>query len=539
MKRLLVLIPILIGSFLPVMVAAQSIRPAGVRIQPPQARRSPENSSSGMGGLNIASNGFQAQFDAAIVKHFQKKNIPGLVVLMARDGMVTYQKTLGFADIENGIPMTKDKVFRLASVSKWVAGIMALKMEQDGQVDLNSKLKDYLTEIPDHHHSSRIIDTLTCRAGIRHYSDAKSPLSPTGWEGESFESAELPVEHLWNDPLAAPYSIYHYSTMSYCFAARALELASGRTCKELIRDKISNPFGISTLRAEDLDLSIAQRVKYYQPIDNNNLSQGNELIADLERIEWKVYGGGLECSAYDLLRLGMKLCGGQILGQSQLNRMLKPVDNQSSYNIGCNAGVENGNRLLAKSGGQDGVSTYIWMVPEKQMVMVVLANRREGSDAMGLGKKLRKIALGTNKAGNRKPDLIVEDFQRTGNAYYANGKLNVPVSYRIRNQGGGGTTVPVANAIRFGSNWYHTAFMSTLPPGTGKTVQATVRIQDPGKIYAGRTITLVAAADAPITAGDSSIQSEARVEESFESNNTKTIQFKAPGGISGLSGTRQ
>lgn len=482
----------------------------------------------GMGGF--ASNTFKAQFDTEIQNHFDSKNLPGVVVLMARDGMLVYRKAIGFADIANQTPVTQNHVFRLASVSKWVGAVMALRMEEQGQINLNAKVSSLLDGIPEHH-TSRVIDTLTCRAGIRHYGGTASSLSPSNWGSTLYDSALATAPNLWNDPLAVPVSSYHYSTHSYILSAACMEQASGRSTPQLIRDELAIPFGLDTLRTEDLSLNVPARVKLYDAVDSSDFSQGN-VETERDNLTWKFLGGGLESSPMDLLKLGMKFCDRQVVTQSSIERMMTAIDDKG-YTIGCNSGVENGNRLIAKNGGQTGASTYLWMVPDKRMVMVVLINRKSGG-ATELGKSLRRIALGTNNAGDSRSDLVVEQFERTGNPAYKNGKLEVPVRIKIRNQGQGGTAAQVVNGVRLGTQYRWSGFMQTLPPNSSRTVNGIVRIPDPSQLLKGRTLTLTAMADAPIAAADTSIASSGRELESIESNNGRILKVEIPGGIGGM-----
>lgn len=488
----------------------------------------------GVGGIGgFAANTLKNEFDAAVQEHFDGKNLPGIVVLMARDGMVTYKKTIGHADVANNIKVNENHVFRLASVSKWVTALIGLRLEQQGKINLNSKTRDCMPQIPAFH-TSRVVDLLSNRGGIRHYGEPTSPQSPTGWGSTIYENTTDMIPNIMLDPLKVPVGMPHYSTYSSEMAGGCFEAATGKTTPNLIRDVIGIPFGLQTLRAEDKSLNAPARVKLYKLIDKDDVSKGNTLTTG-GNITYKKMGGGMEASPLDLLKLGMKFCDKKVVSNHNMNRMMKLIDSQSSYTLGCNFAVENGNRVIAKAGGQSGTSTYIWMVPDKRMVMVVMINRFKGSGASTLGRKLRKIALGTNSAGNSKPDLIVEKFERTGQTRYKNGKLEIPVRLKIKNQGKGGSKVQIVNGVRLGTKYRWTGFMQVIPPKGTRTATGVVKIPDAGKLLKGRTLTLVAMADAPIAAADTSMNPKGRLLEANEGNNTRQLKVKVPGGVNGLS----
>jgi hypothetical protein len=220
--------------------------------------------------------------------------------------------------------------------------------------------------------------------------------------------------------------------------------------------------------------------------------------------------------------------GGTIISKQNVKKMMTRIDPLQSYCLGCNHSVENGSQVMAKSGSAEGSNAYIWLVPERRMVMVVMANRN-GADVSGLGKDLRKIILGTSSS--KQADLVVRDFVRTAAPTFKDGKWEIPVRFEVANQGAGGASVQFVNSVQVGTKDRWTGFMDPLPKQDAKTVNATVKIPDPSKLLAGRTLELIAFADAPIAAADTSIPSYGRVDESNDNNNKATIEVKIPGGL--------
>jgi hypothetical protein len=133
-------------------------------------------------------------------------------------------------------------------------------------------------------------------------------------------------------------------------------------------------------------------------------------------------------------------------------------------------------------------------------------------------------------AGNG-PDLIVETFERTGQVQHKNGHVEIPVRFVVRNIGNQPTSVKIVNTIRVGSTERYSGFMDTLGSGVSRSVNTVVKIPDAGKLLAGRSLTLGAYADAPLTAADTSLPKHARVLETNENNNGKQLNVDVPGGF--------
>ncbi len=490
---------------------------------------------SSIGGL--ASPGINNQLDQAIEEHFLEKNLPGLVVLYSRDGLLVYKKTLGFADVESQTKVNENHIFRLASVSKLIAAALALKEVEQGQLNLNAKVKSLLSEIPDHH-TYRVRDLLSCRSGVRHYGEPVSPDSPDDWGNQPYVTNLAAAENFWLDPLAGTVGQYHYSTHGYSILGACLEQATGKPTAQLLRDTISIPQGLNSLAAEDRSINIPQRVSLYQLINANSVASGNQQVTP-DDISWKTLGGGIECSGMDLLKFGIKLSEGKIISAASLKTMITRPEPSESYALGCVQTIQNGLEVFAKDGGQLGASSYIWCIPERRMVMVVLTNRQESGGASELGKALREIVLNTAAADSESADLVVKNFNKTSGPQYKDGHWEIGFKFDVCNIGQGPANSQFINGVRQGDKFRWSSFIGSLAPnGTQKSLAGIVKIADPGKLLAGRTIDLIGMADAPIAAADTTMDPTGRVAEENENNNEATLSVKIPGGITDLRNDR-
>lgn len=124
------------------------------------------------------------------------------------------------------------------------------------------------------------------------------------------------------------------------------------------------------------------------------------------------------------------------------------------------------------------------------------------------------------------PDLIVTRFRVNRSPSYKNGKLVIPVLISVRNQGSALAGGKFAVAVKRLGSWRWVTLTDSLPAGKSRTLRGKVTIPDPRKRLDGRTIKLVAQVDAPITAADTSIAPYARVKESNEANNFRSLSLK-------------
>ena len=482
------------------------------------------------------------QLDREVDKHFNSKKLPGLTVMYAKNGRTTYSRFRGHANMEKGYPITGSHIMRHASVSKLLASVLAMKLEEKGKLDLNKKVRFYIPELPEHH-NYRVIDLLTCRSGVRHYGEKQSHLSPKDFGDKKYDTSYAAMKNFWHDPLVNKSRAYHYSTHGYTIAAAVMEKVTGKSISKLIKDELSNPYQLYTLAAEDKSVYRSARVRLYE-YDKNQADRSKPVSRN--HISWKVLGGGIESSSKDLLRFLVLLGDGKIISKRNVGRLMKRIEPDNGYAVGCLHTIENGIHVLGKTGGNRGASTYVWLAPKTRQAMVVMINRKGTADAPGLGRKLRDIVMNGNNSNQ--PDLIVSRFERTGKVYYQGGKIKIPVRMRIKNQGRGSTyQVPdnnfiqdkFVNAIRIGQKYCFSSMQGTMAAGDETSwIKTTISIADPNRLRAGQSIRLEARADAPISAGGTSMnQQTARIKESSETNNTRFLIVKVPGAnVGGLKG---
>ncbi len=86
------------------------------------------------------------QVDALFQDHVARKQIAGAVVLVARQGKVVLLKAIGSQDVEAGIAMSPETIFRIASMSKPVTTTAIMILADQGRIDISDAISRYLPE---------------------------------------------------------------------------------------------------------------------------------------------------------------------------------------------------------------------------------------------------------------------------------------------------------------------------------------------------------------------------------------------------------
>jgi CubicO group peptidase (beta-lactamase class C family) len=134
-------------------------------------------------------------------------NIPGLSIAIINEGKVVYHKALGYANIEEKLPVTEKTIFEGASMSKPVFAFFVMTYVEEGKLDLDKPLYEYLP-YPDIEHDDRY-KKITARMVLSHQSGF-----PNWRENEPDKTLKIKFE---------PGTGYEYSGEGYQYLAMVLK----------------------------------------------------------------------------------------------------------------------------------------------------------------------------------------------------------------------------------------------------------------------------------------------------------------------------
>jgi CubicO group peptidase (beta-lactamase class C family) len=295
--------------------------------------------------------------------HATEHNIAGLSVAIVYQDEIRYMRGFGHQNIANDVWYSAHTINRLASVSKAVGGVLLLKLGEQGEIDPSAATSTYVAEMPDHH-THTLAQLTSNRGGVGHYSELN-----LGTIYTQYDTAVAASELFWDESLlSTPGTIYDYSTHGYTLLGAGIEGATGEAIDDVLFGELGSGLGLPTLKAEDRSVASDFRTTLY---NTNN----TEALPD--NISWKILGGGVEASAYDLVRFSSMLMAGEILSDQALEQLWTvPPPTSVSYAMGWSVGTLQGEFSIRKDGSQLGANTYVRLFPELELGVVVLANRR-------------------------------------------------------------------------------------------------------------------------------------------------------------------
>lgn len=182
-----------------------------------------------------------------------KNNVSAAVVIVVDKHNTLINQKLGFSSWEKRQPLTKDSMFRIGSISKSFAGLLALRMQAAGVIDLKKSITEYLKESPIHNLYPG--NPITVEQLLEHTAGLPD-LSKNEWDYNASKPINIeqalklrtkPYQTNWPSGMHASYSNGGTGLLGL-----VLEKASGHSYEQLMADYVFKPLSMhsSTLLLE-------------------------------------------------------------------------------------------------------------------------------------------------------------------------------------------------------------------------------------------------------------------------------------------------
>lgn len=324
--------------------------------------------------------------EAAASAVVAKLHAAGASVAVVVDDEVRWSHGFGRADMENGVFFTANTVWRLGSISKPITAVAAMQLVERGRLDLDAPIQKYCPAFPVRPLPITSRQLLGHLAGIRHYKPDENFNST-----RHYDSVVASLDAFKDDPLVHdPGAAFTYSTYGYVVLGCVIEGASGARYEDFVRENVWAPAGMDRTRTDDVAAIVPNRARGYALTP-----RGEFRNCDLADTSNKVPGGGLVSTAVDLGRFAIALDTGRLLKPETFRRMgvpMKTADGKESPYTGFSIGERRGEKMLTHSGGQQGTSTYLLMVPSKRFAVAVITNT-EGIRAAEIAAAVADVVM--------------------------------------------------------------------------------------------------------------------------------------------------
>jgi CubicO group peptidase (beta-lactamase class C family) len=266
-----------------------------------------------------------AGFDEFMAKTLKDWNAPGIGVGVVVGDKLVFAKGYGYRDYEKKLPITAQTLYPIASNTKLFTAMAAGMLVEEGKLTWDRPIKESVPTIE--FYNSYLNNTITLRDMLAHRTGITRHDSI--WYKSAYSTKDLFERLKYLDPKESPRQIFLYNNMMYAGVGYTIQLQSGKTWGDFVRERIFQPLGMThtvysiadMLKQPDYGVPFDERrdsfelykIPYYE--DTDGLAAAGAIISNIEDMShWLIalMNGGL----YN---------GQQVLPPKAINATLEPA----------------------------------------------------------------------------------------------------------------------------------------------------------------------------------------------------------------------
>ena len=336
----------------------------------------------------------------------QQDQVRNVVLLVARDGKIVLHEAVGWKDKEQGIPLAKKAMFRMASNTKPVIATGISVLVEDGKLKYNDLVRKHIAAF-DNYRSGAITvhHLLTHTSGFRIEPIFFDPLIEKSPEHPDAPSLQLEVNRFGavgaTEPVGTTYS---YSNPGYNTLGALVEVGSGKPLEVFLRERVYGPLGMADTYhhevAEKLDGKLDRMSVVYHLKEDGQWEERWRPGAPPQYPFVRASGGMISTVMDYAVFCQMFLNGGiyngkRILKEETVAAMTSPQTasiytvqqrehRDDYYGYGWNVSRDG----IFSHGGSDG--TAAWVVPEQKLIVLAFT-QSPGKHTGRLGARFLKL----------------------------------------------------------------------------------------------------------------------------------------------------
>lgn len=372
--------------------------------------------------------------DALADQAMKEWKLPGLAMAVVQDGKVIYAKGFGYRDLESKLPVTTATLFPIGSITKSFTALTFAILKQDGQVDWDQPVRNYLPEFqmqdPVASEQATPRDLFSHRTGL--------PRHDLVWYSSDFSREDMVSRLRYLKPNKGFRGAYQYNNLTVMTMGYLEGKISGLGWEGCIRQKIFGPLGMTH---SDLSVNEIEKVEDHSlPYELKKEVVTKVAFHNIDAIgpAGSINSSVEDMSHYLVFQLGDgKYEGKQMVAESDLREMHSPQTaipdppavfnfpglGHFSYGLAWVATSYRGHNLVWHNGGIDGFYALLSMLPDDHMGVIILTNLPNGRTPEVLAYHVYDRLLGLDPL----PWLErFKDLEAKGKQQEAEGKKNKP-----------------------------------------------------------------------------------------------------------------
>jgi len=355
--------------------------------------------------------------DSYIQKGLKDWNLPGLSVVIVKDGSVIWMKGYGVRDLETNKPVDENTLFMIASNTKLFTGSSLALLETQGKLSLNDPVTKYFPSYRLYDSSSTRL--VTIRDMLSHRIGTKT------FEGDfTFWNTSLSREEIMKRMryLKPPFHFrqeFGYCNSCFLTAGQVIPAVSGESWEHFVQSHFLSPLGmdhslvLSTDVARQANVATPYTTSYTDqiskvPYDNwNNLAPAASIVSNVNDLSHWLFMQ-LDSGRYQ----GKEIISWEALQKTRIaNTWVKSIKSPrfpthfQGYGLGLFMEDYAGRQIYWHTGGAGGMVSNVCFVPEVKLGIAILTNNDNQSFFEDLRHQILDAYLGVPYVNRSQQDL--------------------------------------------------------------------------------------------------------------------------------------
>lgn len=300
----------------------------------------------------------------------QRLEIPGVAFGVLVDGQL-HADGLGVTNVNHPLPIDSDTLFQIGSITKTITGTAALRLVEQGRLDLDTPVRQYLPQLK--LSDATTTEQVTMRHLLTHMSGFVGDyFVDTGWGDDALDKYVLQMANLAQfAPLG---TLWSYCNSGFGLAAKVIEAITGQTAEQAITELVLLPFGMD--RAFFFPWQVMPE---RFAVGHRSTANGPQVLRPWPIPRASSAVGSITTSVSQLLRYAERhLQPDPTLATMQVAQA--PAGNAADQ-IGITWMLRDigGVQLVQHGGATNGQMAQLTLVPERQFAIALLTNNDCGS----------------------------------------------------------------------------------------------------------------------------------------------------------------
>lgn len=304
--------------------------------------------------------------DAIVRKEMDARKVQGAAIAVIKNGKVVKKAAYGLANIENNVKTKLNSVFEIGSITKQFTATLVLKLVEEGKLDLDRPVIEYMPDIPAEWKDITLRLLLSHQSGLKNVNDVEGMSIFDNVDYNKFVKAlsAYPLEF-------EPGTKYAYRNTGYCFAGYIIERVTGKSYWTYLEETIFKPLKMNSSQPRDPWRIIKNRVAGYDIVEGKIQNRATHLT-DINA------AGAIASTVLDLIKWNEAVDKNKIISAQSQQLMWTPnklKDGKATrYGLGWIITEYRGAKLLTHGGSTSGFSAVIQKYVDSGVTIIVLTN---------------------------------------------------------------------------------------------------------------------------------------------------------------------